>query len=200
MMLPTKDEKSCLLFSTKMLSSVEKKIDHCAGVFGSGHTGKLAFTDLSAKPDPSMKDSDEVILDGWFHDKTTFKKYESDIYHYLCNCPVHSPSIFSNNVNFIYADSLTQVANTAHECNLNSLEYFDEIEEPDCNFPSHLGDDKIQFVCAMDFETTETTKIPETSTKTIATTESFKALKAELAKLETVTKANVIKTSSDPYS
>jgi hypothetical protein len=82
-------------------------------------------------------------------------------------------------------------------------EYFEEIEEPKCNFPSHLGNDKIQFVCAMDFETTETTEIPEipeTSTKTIATTESFEALKAELAKLETVTEANVIKTSSDPYS
>ena len=175
MMLPTKDEKSCLLFSTKILSSVEKKIDHCAGVFGPGYTGKLAFTDLSA--DHSMKDSDKVILDGWFHDKTTFKKYEYDIYHYLCT--------------FICADS--QEASTAHECDLNPFEHFDEIEEPDCNFPSHLGDEKIRFVCAMDFETTETTEIPETST-TIVTTESYKT---------TVTEANIIKTKEgtpDSYS
>ena len=174
MMLPTKDEKSCLLFSTKILSSVEKKIDHCAGVFGSGYTGKLAFTDLTAKPDH--------ILAGWFHDKTTFKKYESDIYRYLCNCPVYIPSIFSNTwFTFIHADSLlTQVASTAHECDLNSF-------EPNCNFPSHLGD-KIRFVCAMDFETTETkvgeptlsetTEIPETST-TIVTTESSQAMKLQ---------------------
>ena len=144
---------------------------------------------------------------GWFHDKTTFKKYESDIYRYLCNCPVNIPSIFSNTwFTFIHADSLlTQVASTAHECDLNSF-------EPNCNFPSHLGD-KIRFVCAMDFETTETTEIPETSSTTIATTESYetsvekiKRLKAELielAKHETVTEDNIIKTkegTSDPYS
>ena len=211
MMLPTKDEKSCLLFSTKILSSNEKKMDHCAGVFGSGYTGKLAFTDLSAKPDNYSFESnknlklwsglepDSLILDGWLK----IQKYESDIYHYFCNCPSVSP------VTYIYADSLTHVASAPHECDM-TYEYFDEIEEPDCNFPSHLGDEKIQFVCAMDFETTET---KETST-TIATTESYetsvekiKRLKAELMELakkhETVTEDNIIKTkegTSDPYS
>ena len=208
MMLPTKDEKSCLLFSTKILSSNKKKMDHCSGVFGSGYTGKLVFTDLSAKHDDysiieSNKGwSDSLELDGWLK----IEKYESDIYHYFCNCP----SV--EHVSFIYADSLIHVASTAHQCD---LEYYDEIEEQDCNFPSHLGDDKIQFVCAMDFETAETTEIPETSTTTITTTESFqqrllqqKLLLQELAKTETVTEANANKTekeirspwSLDPYS
>ena len=81
--------------------------------------------------------------------------------------------------------------------------YYNEIEELDCNFPSHLGDEKIQFVCAMDFETTETTEIPETSTTTIATTESLqpqKLLLQELAKTETVTEVNTIKTEKEMKS
>ena len=101
MMLPTEDEKSCLLFSTKILSSVEKKMDHCAGAFGSEYTGKLAFTDLSSKTLTKFELSkDYIILDGWL--KT--KKYEADIYHYLCNCPTSDSHVTS-----IYADSLTYV-------------------------------------------------------------------------------------------
>ena len=210
MMLPTKDEKSCLLFSTKILSSNEKKMDHCAGVFGSGYTGKLAFTDLSAKPDNysfesnensklwSGLESDSLILDG----RLKIQKYEADIYHYFCNCPSVSP------ITYIYADSLNHVASTPHECDM-MYEYVDEIEEPDCDFPSLLGDEKIQFVCAMDFETTET---KDTSTS-IATTESYetsfekaKRMKAEIKELanhETIMEDNIIKTkegTSDPYS
>ena len=181
-------------------------MDYCSGAFGSEYTGKLAFTDLSAKILTKFEvNKDHILLDGWL--KT--KKYEADIYHYLCNCPVHSPSIFSNNVNFIYADSLTQVANTAHDCNFNSLEYVDEIEESNCDFPSHLGDEKIQFVCAMDFETTDS----KDTSKSIATTESYetsfekaKRMKAEIKELanhETIMEDNIIKTkegTSDPYS
>ena len=197
MMLPTKDEKSCLLFSTEILSSNKKKMDHCSGVFGSGYAGKLVFTDLSAKPDDySITESNSLVLDGWLKNE----KYESDIYHYFCNCP----SI--EHVSFKYADFLTHVANTPHQCDLE-YEYYDEIEEPYCNFPSHLGDDKIQFVCAMDFETTETTEIPETSTTTIATTESLlqqahqqKLLLQELAKTENVTGTDTIKTEKEMKS
>ena len=203
-MLPTKDEKSCLLFSTKILSSNEKKIHHCAGVFGSGYDGKLVFTDLSAKLDDySIIEShnawsDSLVLDGWLKNG----KYESDIYHYFCNCPSVSP------ITYIYADSLNHVASTPHECDM-MYEYVDEIEEPDCDFPSLLGDEKIQFVCAMDFETTET---KDTSTS-IATTESYetsfekaKRMKAEIKELanhETIMEDNIIKTNegtSDPYS
>ena len=199
MMLPTKDEKSCLLFSTKVLSSNKKKMDHCSGVFGSGYTGKLVFTDLSAKPyyysiitESNKAWSDSLVLDGLLKNE----KYESDIYHYLCNCS----SV--KHVSFIYHNKYN-VASTAHQCDLG-YEYYDKIEEPDCNFPSHFGDGKIQFVCAMDFETTETTEIPETSSTTIATTESLlqqalqqKLLLQGLAKNETVTEANTIKAEKE---
>ena len=185
MMLPTEDEKSCLLFSTKILSSNKKKTDYCSGAFGSEYIGKLAFTDLSAKTLTKFEiNKDYITLDGWL--KT--KKYEADIYHYLCNCPTSDSHVTS-----IYADSSIHVESTPHQCD---LEYYDEIEVPDCNFPSHLGDEKIQFVCAMDFETAETKEITETSTTTIATTESFETLQKKfqsLAKIETVTEGNTIK-------
>ena len=188
MMLPTKDEKSCLLFSTKKLSSNKKKMDHCSGVFGSGYTGKLVFTDLSAKTNDysitasNKAWSDSLASDGWLG----IEKYESDIYYYFCNC------LTVARVSFTYG----------LQCDLE-YEYYDEIEEPYCNFPSHLGDEKIQFVCAMDFETTETTEIPQTSTTTIATTESLlqqKLLLQKVAKTETVTEANTIKTEKEMKS
>ena len=188
MMLPTKNKKSCLLFSTKVLSSNKEKMDHCSGVFGSGYDGKLVFTDLSAKLDDySIIEShnawsDSLVLDGWLKNG----KYESDIYHYFCNCP----SV--EHVSFIYTDSLIQTACTAHQCD---LEYYDEIEKSGCNFPSHLGDDKIQFVCAMDFETTETTKTSTTITATESYETSFAS--AELAKTETITEANTIQTEKE---
>ena len=196
MMLPTEDEKSCLLFSTKILPSNKKKMDYCSGAFGSEYNGKLAFTDLSAKTLTKFEfNKNYIILDGWL--KT--KKYEADIYHYFCDCPTSDSHVTS-----IYTDSSIHVESTPHQCD---LEYYDESEVPDCNFPSHLGDDKIQFVCAMDFETTETTEIPEISTTMIATTESLlqqalqqKVLLQDLSKTETVTETTTIKTDKEMKS